>query len=91
MIIPPEPVAVRPNATVTFSCLAWSYGRLVYEWNKSNSSTLPYNSMIGCSSTLSEFSILTVQVMDEGYYCCGAFNERGVITKCAWLEVDSKI
>ena len=30
MIVPLESVIVRPNVTVTFPCLAWSFGTLVY-------------------------------------------------------------
>ena len=89
MIKPPKPVEVHPNTTVTFSCLAWSYGGLKYEWNRNDSSVLPSSSTIlGCNTDL---AISNVQVMDEGLYCCIVSNECGNITKCAWLEVDSKL
>ena len=102
MIILPLPVVVRPNAVVTFSCLAWSYGSLVYDWITSNNSTLPSNSSVffyktplpadtNCITTVCELKILNVQVIDEGLYCCEASNECGSIKKCAWLEVDSKL
>ena len=101
MIVPPEPVIVRPNATVTFSCLAWSYGGLVYGWNRDGRSTLPNNSIFfqdksfpadkNCLTTMYELRVLNVQVIDEGLYCCEASNECGSNTKCAWLEVDSKL
>ena len=92
MITLPEPVIVRPDATVTFSCLAWSYGRLTYEWNKNNSSILPSGSLYsGRSNTVYELSISNVQVTEEGWYCCVVANECGSITECAWLEVDSKL
>lgn len=59
MIMLPEPVVVRPNATVTFSYLTWSYGRLEYEWKRNDSSTLPSNSTYsGHSNTVYEFVIL---------------------------------
>ena len=87
MITSPEPVIARPDATVTFSCLAWSYGGLTYQWNRNDSSTLPSSS---CNTAINEISISNVQVMDEGPYCCVVSNECGNITKCAWLEVDSK-
>ena len=90
IITSPEPVIVRPDATVTFSCLAWSYGGLSYEWNRNDSSTLPSSSTISCNAALYELSISNVQVMDEGPYCCTASNECGNITTCAWLEVDGK-
>ena len=102
MIIPPEPVTVRPNVTVTFSCLAWSYGGLVYKWNKNDSLTLPSNSSIffqdksfpadsSCFTTIYELKIVNAQVIDEGWYCCVASNDCGNIRECAWLEVDSKL
>ena len=89
MIRPPKPVVVHPDATVTFSCLGWSYGELAYEWNRNNNSVLPSSSTIlSCNTGL---VISNVQVMDEGTYCCVVSNECGNITRCAWLEVDSKL
>ena len=101
MIIPPEPVIVRPNVTVTFSCLAWSFGTLVYRWNRNDSSILPSNSSVFCQdkslpadtnyfTNMYELRIINVQVIDEGLYCCEASNEYGIVKECAWLEVDSK-
>ena len=102
MIILPEPVIVRPNATVTFSCLAWSYGGLVYKWNRNSSSTLPSNTNVffqdkslpadpNFFTTVYELKILNTQIIDEGLYCCEASNECGSNKACAWLEVDSKL
>ena len=102
MIILPEPVTVRPSATVTFSCLAWSYGGLVYKWHKNDSLTLPFNNTVtfqekafpantNCFTTVYELRILSIQVIDEGLYCCEATNECGSNKECAWLEVDSKL
>ena len=91
MIIPPEPIVVRPDTIVTFLCLAWSYGGLEYEWKRNDNSVLPSTSShSGHSNTMYELRILNVQVMDEGLYCCVVSNECGSNTKCAWLEVDSK-
>ena len=102
MIIPPEPVTVRPDTTVTFSCLAWSYGGLVYRWDKNDSLTLPSNSSVffqdksfpadpSCFTTVYELKIVNAQVIDEGLYCCEASNDCGTNKECAWLEVDSKL
>ena len=102
MIIPPQPISVRPNITVTFSCLAWSFGGLVYKWTRNDSSTLPSNSNIyfkdkqlpvdtNYLTTVYELMIFNVNVMDEGLYCCEASNECGSNRGCAWLEVDSKL
>ena len=102
MIMPPKPVSVCPNATVTFSCLAWSFGGLIYKWTRNGNSTLPPGSNVFCKhkqlpadtsylTTVYELQILNVQVMDEGLYCCEASNECGSNKECAWLEVDSKL
>ena len=102
MIIPPENVTVHPNATVTFSCLAWSYGGLLYKWKKTDSLTLPSNSRVffqnksfpadtSLFTTVYELKIFNAQVIDEGWYCCVASNECGDNVGCAWLEVDSKL
>ena len=102
MIIPPESITVRPDTTVTFSCLAWSYGGLVYKWDKNDSLTLPSNSSVffqdksfpadtSCFTTVYELKIVNTQVIDEGWYCCVASNDCGNNKKCAWLEVDSKL
>ena len=91
MIIPPEPVVVRPDTMVTFTCLAWSYGALEYTWIRDDTFILPNNSTYsGRSDTVYELSISNIQVTDEGAYCCVVSNECGNITSCTWLEVDSK-
>ena len=92
MIIPPKPVLVRPDAMVTLLCLAWSYGGLLYSWERNNTSILPSDSTYsGRDDTIHSLSVSNVQVMDEGYYCCVASNECGDIKRCAWLEVDSEL
>ena len=102
MIIPPKPITVRPNATVIFSCLAWSFGGLTYQWTKNDSSTLPSDSSVffknkqfpadaNYSTTVYELEIFNVNEVDEGLYCCEASNECGITKKCACLEVDSKL
>ena len=86
---------------VTFSCLAWSYGGLVYRWSKDNSTSLPSSGLISfqnlvfpfntsCITTVYQFKLSAVQTSDEGLYCCVASNECGETTRCAWLEVDSE-
>ena len=102
MIIAPQPIVVRPSAAVTFSCLAWSFGGLVYKWNRNGSSNLPSNTTVffqdkslavdnNCFTTVYELKIVNVHVRDEGFYCCIASNECGSSKECAWLEVDSKL
>ena len=91
MIIPPASIVARPDTMVAFSCLAWSYGGLEYRWVKNDGSVLPSNSThSGRSHTVYELTISNVQAIDEGAYCCVVSNECGNLTKCAWLEVDSK-
>ena len=96
------PIKVRPDSTITFSCVAWSYGGLIYEWQNSGSLTLPNNSAVsyekkpleinaGVNTTVYEITIFNVQETDEGHYCCIASNGCGSTTECAWLEVDSKL
>ena len=102
MIILPEPVVVRPSVNVTFSCLAWSYGGLVYKWKRNSSSTIPTNATVSfqerpfpadtiCFTTVWILTIANVHVQDEGYYCCIASNECGKSKECAWLEIDGKL
>ena len=100
LILYPKPSKVRPGKTVAFPCVAWSYGGLIYKWRKINS-TLPYNSSISykdrplpvnaVNTTIYEITVFNVQETDEGHYCCIASNDHGKTTKCAWLEVDSKL
>ena len=100
MILVPKPIKVRPDKTVTFSCVAWSYGGLVYKWSRNDSLSLPYNSTIfyedkplpvnSINTTMYEIKIFNIQETDEGQYCCVASNDCGSTTKCAWLEVNSK-
>ena len=101
IIQPPQPVIVRPGNMVTFSCLAWSYGGLVYRWSKNNI-TLPSNISVSfqdgifprdtsCTTTMYQFEIPNVQTLDEGLYCCIASNECGNTIECVQLEVDSKL
>ena len=101
MIIAPQPIVVHPGATVTFSCLAWSYGGLVYKWNRKGSSNLPSNTTVffqdkslavdnKCFTTVYKLKIVNVHLRDEGCYCCIASNDCGSSKECACLEVYSK-
>ena len=102
IVLHPVPIKVHPDSPVTFSCVAWSYGGLIYEWQKNDSLTLPNNSVVtyekrplemntDINTTVYEITIFNVQETDEGYYCCIASNGCGSTTECAWLEVDSKL
>ena len=102
MILYPMPTKVLPDTTVTFSCVAWSYSGLTYEWNKNDSLALPNNSAVSyenrpletndtTNTTVYELTLFNVQETNEGHYCCIASNGCGSTTECAWLEVDSKL
>ena len=71
------PITVQSNTTVTFSCLAWSFGGLIYKWTRTGNSTLdlPHSSSVffnnkqlpadaKYSTTVYELQILNVQVTD---------------------------
>ena len=98
MIRTPEDIVVRPGKAAIFNCLAWSFGGLVYEWQKSK---LPPNKITSFNIWSSpndpsfmamsyELTLPDVKMSYEGYYCCVASNACGNTTRCAWLEVDSK-
>ena len=98
MIRSPKPVKVRPGKTATFHCLAWSFGGLVYEWNR-NFKALPSNAIASFKilndpnvrTMLYELRLPNAQESYEDDYCCIALNECGKkISSCARLEVDSK-
>ena len=102
IILHPVPIKVHPYSPVTFSCVAWSYGGLIYEWQKNDSLTLPNNSAVtyekrslkmntDINTTVYEITLFSVEETDEGHYCCIASNGCGSTTECAWLEVDSKL
>ena len=102
IVLHPVPIKVHPDLPATFSCVAWSYGGLIYEWQKNDSLILPNNSVVtyekrplemntDINTTVYEITIFNVQETDEGYYCCIASNDCGSTTECAWLEVDSKL
>jgi len=101
MVSPPMSVVVRPGQTAIFSCLAWSFGGLVYEWTRNHTSMLPSNVHISFkqwsspddnsfSSMSYQLKVPEVNTSYEDYYCCVATNACGNNIRCAWLEVDSK-
>ena len=75
---------------------------MIYKWTKNGNSTLPLGSNVFFTNkqlpadtkyltTVYELRILNAQAMDEGLYCCEASNECGIIKRCAWLVVNSKL
>ena len=90
MIKLPVPTTIRSGETAVFTCLAFSYGELSYQWKKFENSTLPSNAAVQNNITKYLLIISNAQVSNEGNYCCVATNECGNTTSCAWLEVKSK-
>ena len=94
----PRNITVLPGGTTIFYCLALSYGSLVYDWKKVDGKDFPstatksfvYSNFIGRNTTVYKLAISNTQLSNEGKYCCIAQSEGGTITKCAWLNVNSK-
>jgi len=102
MILPPKNITVRPGGTANFTCLALSHSGIFYEWTKSDAQNLPdksieyttlwtYLPMYDRITTVRILEVPNSQPANEGWYCCTANNECGNVTRCAWLEVDSKL
>jgi len=101
MIRPPQNITVLPGATAKFTCLALSHGLLIYDWNRKDGKELPKKSRMFSTTWLfpQKYILLTtvriLTIFDaeqsvEGSYCCTATNDGGNVTRCAWLEVNSK-
>ena len=100
LIATPQNVTVPPDKTVSFYCLAFSHGGLLYDW-KVNKGGIPptaiesYDawqySTLGQTTTINNLTMMNVKESDEGWYCCVVTNECGNVQECAWLEVDSKL
>jgi len=101
IIRPPKPVKVRPGETATFFCLAWSFGGLVYEWERNDKEQISSDAMVSFNKWSSsdgtsfnnvfELHLPNVQQSFEANYCCTALNECGQNrSSCAWLEVNGK-
>ena len=98
----PESTTVLPQGTANFTCLASSQSGLIYDWKMWDRHNLPrfasisydkvqFSSLGGHFTTVSHLVISNVQPSNEGWYCCLATNERGMVKECAWLEVNSKL
>ena len=100
MIMSFENITVLPNQSIHLSCLAMSSGVLTYDWSK-HDGYIPQNATQCCVRKLFinsfggevtlvyDLVIHSVQISDEGWYCCTAANEAGNTTECQWLEVNS--
>ena len=99
IIVPPQDTTAMLGQTINFSCLAWSFGLLTYDWkipNGVNQSTVkPYihKNIYGGTTSVRSLQISNIQPSDEGEYCCVATNEcaSGSVSECAWLTVISKL
>ena len=101
MVRPPQNTTVLPGAIAKFACLALSHGVLIDDWNREDGKGLPKKSEMssttwlfpqkyGQLTTVRSLTVFNAEQSDEGSYCCTATNERGHVTRCAWLEVDSE-
>ena len=98
----PENTTVLPQSAANFFCLASSQSGLIYDWKIWDRPHLPhfasisydkwqFSALEGHFTTVSRLVISNVQPSNEGWYCCLATNERGMVKECAWLEVNSKL
>ena len=86
-----------PGEVSQFTCEAFSFHHLKYEWKRKDFAELPTE--VTTALKLSEqdlmaYSVLSIdktEVRHEGWYCCVVTNECGDVEECAWLEVDSKL
>jgi len=101
MILLPKNTTVLLGNTANFTCLALSHSGIVYKWTRSNGKELSDKSMesiipwlfLPLYDHITAVRVLTVPKVHpavEGWYCCTANNECGNVTRCAWLEVNSK-
>ena len=101
MIKAPQNVTALPGETASFTCLALSFGVLMYEWKRYDGNNLPQNAIksyvhnafpnLHNKTITFSLTIFNVIPSDEGSYCCIAINERGSTMECAWLESFSKL
>ena len=92
----PVNITVLPGDVSNFSCMAFSFGDLKYEWKRKGFTGLPSEATTSLKlhkqniMAYSMFSINKTGVTYEGWYCCVVTNECGDAEECAWLEVNSE-
>ena len=93
----PVNITVLPGEASQFSCMAFSFADLKYEWKRSGFANLltgATKSLKLDKQTAMVYSILNISktnVSHEGWYCCVVTNECGDVKECSWLEVNSEL
>ena len=92
----PVNITVMPGELSYFSCMAFSFGDLKYEWKRKGFAKLPSKATTSLklnSPNVMVYSVLSIKktsVTHEGWYCCVATNECGDVEECVWVEVNSE-
>ncbi|XP_065894569.1 hemicentin-1-like [Dysidea avara] len=75
---------ILAEESVTFTCQAFSFGSIHYQWER-DSNQIPNKAVTDvCSTTL---TVPNGSQFDEGLYCCLATNDCGTVKECAMLSV----
>ena len=92
LLILPENTTTVIGEDVHFSCLAFSFGSLRYDWKRKDGNqvtmTTQRNPSQDGSYLIENMTIKNVNTTNEGWYCCVTTNECSKDRMhCAWLEV----
>ena len=92
LLIPPENTTALIGEDAHFSCLAFSFGGLRYDWKRKDGTqvtmTTQRNPSQDGSYLIENMAIKNVNNTNEGWYCCVTTNEcSNEKMHCAWLEV----
>jgi len=69
---------------MTFTCQAFSFGSIHYQWERDNNQ-MPNKAVANLCNT--SLTIPNGTQFDEGIYCCLATNDCGTVKECAVLSV----
>lgn len=83
--IPPQNMSVLSGANVTFYCQVLGSPDPIIEWWKNGRVVAKQK---GNSRVQDRFTMINVQPSDAGRITCKASNERGKVSKDAFLTVD---
>ena len=93
LLITPENTTALIGEDVHFSCLAFSFGSLRYDWKRKDGTQITMTTQRNCPSQddsylIESMAIKNVNNTNEGWYCCVTTNEcSNERMHCAWLEV----
>ena len=90
-IVPCPEISLSPSRSIilaeqsaTFTCQAFSFGSIVYIWER-DGNQIPSKAVIDVSS--STLTVPNGSQYDEGLYCCLATNDCGTVKECTMLSV----